>query len=124
MRNSTFPIITCHENIAAITRTRARTMTINKHNAEYIKNLLKPLDYYRYELPNAKLKKYGWNNGGLCPFHSDNKSGSFHVNVATGAYKCFACGIGGGDIIAYTMAVNGIKFTEALALLADDWGLA
>lgn len=92
-------------------------------NAKYIKRLLNPFDFYRHELPNASLKKPSWNDGGLCPFHDDNKPGSFRVNLVTGAYKCFACGMAGGDVVAFVMALYGLKFADALAKLADDWGL-
>jgi len=94
-----------------------------KLNAEYIKGLLTPFDFYRHELPNAPLKKAGWNDGGLCCFHEDTRAGSFKVNLTTGAYKCFACGMTGSDVIAFVMALYGLKFIEALAKLADDWGL-
>ena len=94
-----------------------------KLQADYIKRLVKPLDFYKHELPNAKLQKYGWNDGGLCPFHADNKIGSFRVNIETGAYKCFSCGASGGDVIAFFMALYGLQFVEALSVLAKDWGL-
>jgi DNA primase len=94
-----------------------------KLNVDFIKNSLSPLDFYRYELPTAPLKKAGWNDGGLCPFHSDNKPGSFRVNLTTGAYKCFACANYGGDVIAFSMALYGLNFVEALTKLADEWGL-
>jgi DNA primase len=93
-------------------------------NADYIKQSLTARDFYRRELPDAPLKKHGWNDGGLCPFHSDNNPGSFRINLATGAYKCFACGAAGGDVIAFAMTLYGLQFLEALAKLADDWGLA
>lgn len=94
-----------------------------KLNADYIKSSLNPFDFYHHELPNAPLKRPAWNDGGLCPFHADNKPGSFRVNLTTGAFTCFACGTKGGDIIAFVMALYGLNFTEALAKLADDWGL-
>ena len=94
-----------------------------KLNADYIKDSLNPLDFYRYELPTAPLKKQAWNDGGLCPFHSDNKPGSFRVNLTTGAYQFFACGMAGGDIVAFVMSLYGLQFVEALAKLADDWSL-
>ena len=89
----------------------------------YIKNSINPFDFYRYELTKAPLKKAGWNDGGLCCFHADNSTGSFRVNLTTGAFKCFACGIAGSDVIAFVMSLYGLQFTEALAKLADDWGL-
>lgn len=100
-----------------------RTGNIQKPTPGYIKSSLNPVDFYRHELPNAPLKNRGWNDGGLCCFHGDNKPGSFRVNLTTGAYKCFSCGIAGGDILAFAMALYGLEFVEALAKLADDWGL-
>ena len=88
-----------------------------------IRQSVSPLDFYRHELPNAPIKKHGWNDGGLCPFHADNHAGSFRVNVMTGAFKCFACGAAGSDIFAFTMALYGLKFVEALEQLANDWGI-
>lgn len=99
-------------------------MINQKLSSDSIKNSLNPRDFYRHELPSARLKKSEWNDGGLCPFHGDHKPGSFRVNLMTGAYKCFACGAAGGDVIAFTMALYGLQFIEALAKLADDWGLA
>ena len=95
----------------------------NNISADFIKNSLIPLDFYRHELPGASFKKHGWNDGGLCAFHADNKPGSFRVNLATGAFTCFACGTKGGDIIAFTMAKHNLNFPDALAKLVDDWGL-
>lgn len=97
---------------------------MNKLQSDSIKSALNPADFYRHELPDAPLKKPGWNDGGLCPFHYDNKPGSFRVNLQTGAYRCFACGMAGGDVIAFTMTLYGLKFAEALAQLARDWGLS
>lgn len=97
-------------------------MIKRKPNAEQIKNALSPADFYRHEL-NAPLTKHGLNNGGLCPFHNDRKAGSFFVNLNSGAFICYSCGTKGGDIVAFTMTLYGLKFAEALAQLASDWGL-
>ena len=94
-----------------------------KLQADYIKHSLTPLDFYRHELPEAKLKKDDWNDGGLCPFHSDKKPGSFYVNIETDAYKCFSCGAAGSDVIAFTMNLYGIQFIESLELLTREWRL-
>ncbi len=102
----------------------AKAAIKQKLNANFIKNSLNPRDYYQHELPKTAFKKQDWNDGGLCPFHSDHKPGSFRVNLITGAYKCFACGAAGGDVIAFAMALYGLQFVDALAKLADDWGLA
>lgn len=92
--------------------------------AETIKGTIQPVDFYRHELPNAPLKKHGWNSGGLCPFHADTQTGSFRVNTQTGAFKCFSCGTAGGDVIAFEMEKYGLNFTDALKKLAGEWGLS
>ena len=94
-----------------------------KHSVEFIKDSLSPLDFYRHELQGVQLKQAGWTDGGLCPFHADNNVGSFRVNIETGSFTCFACGVKGGDIVAFTMLLHGISFVEALRKIADDWGL-
>ncbi|WP_198244528.1 CHC2 zinc finger domain-containing protein [methane-oxidizing endosymbiont of Gigantopelta aegis] len=99
---------------------RATTKSLN---VNYIKNAIHPLDFFKYELPGAKLNGREWNDGELCPFHADNKPGSFFVNVQTGAFKCFACDAAGGDIIAFMMRRYGLGFIEALRALSDEWGV-
>lgn len=45
------------------------------------------------------------------------------VNVASGAFKCMACNVGGGDVLAYHMQANGLEFVDAAKALgawADD----
>ncbi|MGZ5573929.1 MAG: CHC2 zinc finger domain-containing protein [Methylobacter sp.] len=112
------------QNLKKVTGySNTRTTNFQKLTADFIKQRLSPLDFYRHELHSAVLKKTGWNDGGLCVFHDDNKPGSFRVNVTTGAFKCFSCGMAGGDIVAFVMSLYGLEFVETLAKLADDWGL-
>jgi DNA primase len=99
-------------------------MIKQKLNVDLIKNSISPLDFYDYELPNPTLKKVGWNDGGICPFHTDKRRGSLKVNTETGAFICFSCGSKGSDIIAFTMALHGLTFPEALKKLADEWGIS
>lgn len=92
-------------------------------NAEYIKSAISPSYFYAHELRNTSSQTQDWSDGGLCPFHAEKNAGSFHVNMTTGAFKCFSCGAKGGDIIAFTMAQYDLGFFDALIKLADDWGL-
>jgi len=94
-----------------------------KLDAAAIKSAIIPRNYYHNELANVRFTKPDWNEGGLCPFHADKNPGSFFVNLTTGAYKCFSCGATGGDIIAFAMAAHNLDFAEALAKIANDWGL-
>jgi DNA primase len=58
---------------------------------------------------------------GLCPFH-DEKTPSFTVRPAVGAYHCFGCGEG-GDVISFVMAVDHLTFSEAVERLAGRLGM-
>ena len=89
-----------------------------------IKKAITPADYFRLNLPDVVLKKHGWNDAGLCPFHADNSRGSFRVNITSGGFKCFSCGAAGGDLIAFEQKIHGLTFPQALEKLARDWGLA
>lgn len=91
--------------------------------ANDIKSKIPPYEFYRAEMPDAKLNRNNWNDGGLCPFHADKSKGSFRVNLETGAFKCFACAASGGDIVAFTMLKLSCDFIEAIQILAADWGI-
>jgi len=93
-------------------------------NANQIKLAISPPDYYRVVLPDVPLKRIGWNDGGLCPFHADTSRGSFRINAETGGFKCFSCGAAGGDVIAFEQKRHGLSFPDAIAKLVKDWGLA
>lgn len=79
-------------------------------------------EYYRFEIPSMPTprRSHGWVPGGLCPFHDDRHRGNFHVNLDTGAFKCFACDAH-GDLIAFCMQRYGLSFSEALRELERNW---
>lgn len=91
---------------------------------EDVKRGISPAEFYADELPDMKPpKRIGWADGGLCPFHADNRAGSFRVHGETGAFYCFACGARGGDILAFVMLRDGLTFRETLDHLADEYGV-
>ena len=53
----------------------------------------------------------------ICPSHRNGaeKNPSMSVNISSGGFKCFACGIKGGDIVALHMLITGLRFREAVA---------
>ena len=85
-----------------------------------------PADYYKEALrPLGKPNGAGW-AWAICQFHADKKP-SLRVNTVTGAYRCFACGVHGGDVLAYHMALHSLDFTAAAKALgawdvAPSWG--
>jgi DNA primase len=92
-------------------------------NASRLKELISPTDFYIYEGHDIEIrKKTEWKSGGLCPFHSDQKAGSFFISSSTGAFKCFSCGASGGDVIAYIQQRYEITFLESCQKLNDEWG--
>ena len=58
---------------------------------------------------------------GLCPFH-DERSPSFNVSPAKGAWYCFGCGEG-GDVIGFLRKVDHLSFTEAVEKLAGRYSV-
>ncbi|MDA1310987.1 MAG: CHC2 zinc finger domain-containing protein [Proteobacteria bacterium] len=58
---------------------------------------------------------------GICPFHNDTKP-SMAVVDEKNFYHCFACGAH-GDIITFTMEIEGLSFPEAVEKLAGMAGL-
>src|SRR3954447_4604729 len=58
---------------------------------------------------------------GLCPFH-DEKSPSFNIRPAVGAWHCFGCGEG-GDVISFVQKVDHLSFSEAVERLAGKLGM-
>lgn len=58
---------------------------------------------------------------GLCPFHNE-KSPSFTVRALQGTFRCFGCGIS-GDVIQYIREKENLSFTEAVLMLADQYGV-
>jgi DNA primase len=65
---------------------------------------------------HVSLKPAGSVYKGLCPFHSE-KTPSFIVTPARQRYHCFGCATG-GDVISFTMEVEGVTFPEAVEILA------
>ena len=58
---------------------------------------------------------------GLCPFH-DEKTPSFTIRPAVGAWHCFGCGEG-GDLISFVQKVEHLSFSEAVERLAAKLGM-
>lgn len=64
-------------------------------------------------------KTSGHNVLALCPFHMDNRIGSFVINTVTNTCHCFACTNGGGVIKAVAKMLD-TDFTKAALQVACD----
>lgn len=72
-----------------------------------------PKSYYAREL--GDLKPRGEWAEARCPFHKDGKEKhpSLSVNLIEGHFKCFTCGVSGGDVLAFQMKRYGQDFKTA-----------
>lgn len=80
-----------------------------------LKNRISPDLYYTRYLKGhfGRHTGKGWHMwNGLCPFHTDQKTGSFVINRDSGAFKCFSCGTG-GDILSFHMHISKLSFNAA-----------
>lgn len=68
------------------------------------------------------LRKAGAQLVGLCPLHAE-KTASFYVHPGKNVWRCHGC-LGGGDAIALVQAKEQCTFTEAVRLLAQQFGIA
>ena len=50
-----------------------------------------------------------------CPFHGGSKS--LRVNIASGGWMCMACGLKGGDVLAFHMQRYELDFVQAAKAL-------
>jgi len=58
------------------------------------------------------------------PTRSDSSEGSFKVNTATGVWKDFASGDGGGDLVSLVAYLQGVKQGESAKKLSELLGMS
>ncbi len=73
-------------------------------------NLQSPANYFKEQ--GIKLIGGGEWKDALCPFHDDHNP-SLRVHIDTGGFKCMACGVHGGDVLAFHMRRHGLSFKQA-----------
>lgn len=69
----------------------------------------------------TSVRKQGRTYMAVCPFHQE-KTPSMSLDPAQGVYHCFGCGKG-GDIFTFVQETQGLRFPEALELLASRAGI-
>jgi hypothetical protein len=86
--------------------------TRNNHHRKFDRSLLPaPEAYYNKEFPKLKIKSE-WVKVHCC-FHDDSTP-SLSINMVDGHYRCFACGIKGGDVLAFHRLRYGLNFVDAV----------
>jgi DNA primase len=91
----------------------------SKSDINKVRETISILDFL--EARGVSFKKTGTSHVGLCPIHNE-KSGSFHVREDNNTFHCFGCGAG-GDIISLVQSIEGLSFTGAMQLLAEDYNI-
>jgi len=78
-------------------------------------------EFYQSELGSpAKTHQNHWVY--FCPFHNDENTPNLALAVYfDGGYKCFACGIKGGDVLAFHQKQHKLSFLDVLNELADKY---
>lgn len=75
------------------------------------RNLLPtPAEFYSQEFKFFRFKS-GWVNVHCC-FHEDSHP-SLSLNLTTGGFHCFGCGVKGRDVLAFVMQRYQLTFSEA-----------
>jgi hypothetical protein len=80
------------------------------------RNRLPPVaDYYRPVFGDLRFNASGWAQV-CCIFHEDGTA-SLSIYRERGAFRCFACGARGGDVLAFEMRRSGADFKGAARAL-------
>lgn len=72
-----------------------------------------PVSYF--EEQGLKLSGQGKWRTTACNFHGG--SDSMRINTQAGGWCCMACGVKGGDVLAYHMQAHNLRFVEAARAL-------
>ena len=91
---------------------------MTSHFERFNRDLIPPAGpFYERELGKlTRADRKGWALGN-CPFHRSKSRRSFTVNVTTGGFHCFGCGVHGGDLISFIRARDRCSFTDACKTL-------
>lgn len=79
-----------------------------------------PCDYYAQQFPNLNIINQRMWTSVRCCFHEDN-SPSLRINLISGAFRCFACGTKGGDVLAFHQQRHNLTFKQAVCFFSA-WG--
>jgi hypothetical protein len=72
-------------------------------------------DYYLPVFGDPRFNARGWAQV-RCIFHEDGHA-SLSIHRERGAFRCFACGARGGDVLAFEMLRSGVDFKGAARAL-------
>jgi DNA primase len=71
--------------------------------------------YYEPIIGRLRFNSSGWAQA-RCVFHEDRHA-SLSIHRERGAFRCFACGARGGDVLAFEMLRSDMDFKSAARAL-------
>lgn len=78
-----------------------------------------PRTFYEADLGKLSRPSRGWART-TCPFHQGSNKTAFAVNLETGGFFCFNCGIKGGDLVDFVRLRDKCDFKQA-AIALGAW---
>jgi hypothetical protein len=97
-------------------RANENTLWRGERKRGFDRNRLPPVaDYYRPIFGDLRFNARSWARV-RCVFHEDGHA-SLSIRRERGAFRCFACGARGGDVLAFEMLRSGADFKSAARAL-------
>jgi hypothetical protein len=97
-------------------RANGNTLRRGERKRGFDRNRLPPVaDYYRPIFGELRFNASGWTQV-RCVFHEDGHA-SLSIHSERGAFRCFACGAHGGDVLAFEMLRSCADFKSAARAL-------
>jgi hypothetical protein len=94
---------------------RKNFLRMRRHPTQFSRDRLPSSTKY-YAQQGIRLHGGGEWRSGICPFHPDQMP-SLRVRMETGAFRCMACGVKGGDVLDFHRLRYGMTFVQAARAL-------
>ena len=88
-----------------------RTKKITLYKSAFRRDLLPSPNQYYLQQGLVLIGGGAWRSS-LCPFHKD-KVPSLRIQLESGAFRCMACGVHGGDVLAFHKLRYELSFSDA-----------
>ncbi|MCP4475183.1 MAG: hypothetical protein GY821_11600, partial [Gammaproteobacteria bacterium] len=82
---------------------------------KFRKDWLPDADQY-FKRQGITLTGAGEWRSALCPFHNDRRP-SLRINTRLGCFRCMACDVHGGDVLAFHQQLYQLNFIDTAKLL-------
>ncbi len=84
----------------------------------YMHQLPTPVIYYQQQFPTIRQTDQHWISVQCC-FHEDRQP-SLRLNLKNGSFRCFGCGVRGGNVLSFHCQRYQLSFSETLLALGGS----